>query len=160
VKLSAPQLRARAEAKLASVSRGKFHGPPAEELLHDLQVHQIELEMQNEELQRAQLALEESRDRYLDLYEFAPMGYFTLTDKALIAEVNLSGAAQLGEERGKLLGFTDLVCGLTAAALALLGGVVYSSLGVVVLVVGASCLAAVPAAWILTRGFPRVAPAG
>ncbi len=64
------------------------------------------------------------------------------------------------EERGKLLGFTDLVCGLTAAALALLGGVVYSSLGVVILVVAASCLAAVPAAWILTRGFPRVAPAG
>jgi MFS family permease len=63
-------------------------------------------------------------------------------------------------ERGKLLGFTDLICGFTGAVLALLGGVVYSGLGVVVLAVGASTLAAVPAAWILARGFPRVATAG
>ena len=103
MKPSKSQLRAMAEAKLASVARSDMQQRPAEELLHELQVHQIELEMQNEELQRAQLALEESRDRYVDLYEFAPMGYFTLTDKALISEVNLSGAAQLGEERKKLL---------------------------------------------------------
>ena len=62
-------------------------------------------------------------------------------------------------ERGKLFGFTDLVCGITGASLALLGGVVYSGLGVVALAVAASALAALPAAWILARGLPRVAPA-
>ena len=59
--------------------------------------------MQAEELRRACIALEESRDKYLDLYEFAPIGYFTLTDKALITGVNLTGAMLLGIERGKLL---------------------------------------------------------
>jgi len=66
-------------------------------------VHQIELEMQNEELRRTQLSLEESRSKYLDLYEFAPVGYFTLTDKGLIAAVNLTGAGLLGGARQKLL---------------------------------------------------------
>jgi len=59
--------------------------------------------MQNEELRRAQAALEESRDRYVDLYEFAPIGYLTLTREGLIYEVNLTGAALLGMERKKLL---------------------------------------------------------
>jgi MFS family permease len=80
---------------------------------------------------------------------------------------NLSYVAAVAElshiaspaERGKLLGFTDLVCGFTGAVLALLGGVVYSGLGVVVLAVAASALAALPAAWILARGLPRVAAA-
>lgn len=52
-------------------------------------MHQIELEMQNEELKRAHVSLDESRDKYLDLYDFAPMGYFTLTRVGQIAEVNL-----------------------------------------------------------------------
>jgi len=74
------------------------------ELIHELQVHQIELETQAEELRRAHLALEESREKYLDLYEFAPLGYLTLNDKALITEVNLNGATLLGVERSKLVG--------------------------------------------------------
>lgn len=78
-------------------------GITAEVILHELQVHQIELEMQNEELRQAQFALEVSRDRYLDLFEFAPIGYFTLTDKGLIADVNFVGAELLGVERKKLL---------------------------------------------------------
>jgi diguanylate cyclase (GGDEF)-like protein/PAS domain S-box-containing protein len=77
-------------------------GKTSEELVHDLQVHQIELEIQNEELKKAQLALEASRDKYVDLYDFAPVGYFTFTPGALIAEVNLTGAALLGVERQKL----------------------------------------------------------
>jgi diguanylate cyclase (GGDEF)-like protein/PAS domain S-box-containing protein len=72
-------------------------------VLHELEVHQIELEMQNEELRRAQVNLEESRDRYVDLYEFAPVGYLTLTSEGLISTVNLPGAALLGEERRKML---------------------------------------------------------
>jgi len=97
------QLRAEAEAQLAGAPQTGGPARPAEELLHELQVHQIELEMQNEELRRAQLALEESRDRYVDLYEFAPVGYLTLAGEGLISEVNLTGATLLGEERKKLL---------------------------------------------------------
>ena len=74
-----------------------------EELVHELRVHQIELQMQNEELKNAQLALEVSRDKYLDLYDFAPVGFFTFTRGGRIAEVNLTGAALLGAERQELL---------------------------------------------------------
>jgi PAS domain S-box-containing protein len=68
-----------------------------------LRIHQAELETQAEELRAAQLALEESRDKYLDLYDFAPVGYLTLSDKTLITTVNLTGATLLGVERGKLI---------------------------------------------------------
>ncbi len=72
-------------------------------LVHELQVHQIELEMQNEELRRAQGELEESRNRYSDLYDFAPIGYFTFDKNGLIIEVNLTGANNLGVERDFLI---------------------------------------------------------
>jgi len=97
------KLRKAAEAKLARAYNPKRTPPSAEKLLHELQVHQIELEMQNEELQRSQRALEESRDHYLDFYDFAPVGYLTLTREGMIAEINLTCAAMLGLERNKLL---------------------------------------------------------
>jgi PAS domain S-box-containing protein len=97
-------LRIEAEARLGR------HAPvavksarSAEELLHELHVNQIELEIQNEALRESQEALEKSRDRYLDLYEFAPIGYLTLTREGLITETNLTGAALLGVERNKLI---------------------------------------------------------
>ena len=72
-------------------------------LVHELQVHQIELEMQNEELRRAQIELEESRSKYSDLYDFAPIGYFTFDKNGLILEVNLTGTNKLGVERSYLI---------------------------------------------------------
>lgn len=96
-----PQLlRAAAEAHAAGTAAAPR---PADEPLHELHVHQIELEMQNEQLRQAQLALEESRDRYLDIYEFAPVGYLTLTQQGIISEINLTGANLIGVERKKLL---------------------------------------------------------
>ena len=74
------------------------------ELIHELEVHQIELEMQNEELRQAHLDLEAARDKYTDLYDFAPVGYFSISDKGLILGANLVGATMLGMERGKLTG--------------------------------------------------------
>jgi len=78
-------------------------GEDVKELIHELQVHQIELEMQNEELRQAQLELEESRSKYFDLYDLAPIGYFTFNRKGLIVEVNLAGADLLGVERMHLI---------------------------------------------------------
>ena len=101
---STSSLRDDAETQLA---RSQKHSPELkghthEQLIHELQVHQIELENQAEELRKSKNALEESRDKYLDLYDFAPTGYFTLNDKALIVDVNLTGATLIGVERSKL----------------------------------------------------------
>jgi PAS domain-containing protein len=98
-------LRRRAEKLL----RGKpadmaaIRTEEAGRLLHELQVHQIELEMQNDELRRAQQKLEASRVKYFDLYDLAPVGYFTVSEKGLILEANLRGADLLGVERNRLV---------------------------------------------------------
>jgi PAS domain S-box-containing protein len=73
-------------------------------LVHELQVHQIELELQNEELQGARAELEAGVERYSDLYDFAPIGYVTLDGDGTIGQVNLSGARLLGLERSRLVG--------------------------------------------------------
>ena len=99
------RLRRKAEANL----RGKeesFPAPPARDagkLIHELQVAQIELKMQNDELRRAQLEIEASRDRYADLYDFAPLGYLTLDLRGLVLEANLTAAELLRETRGALV---------------------------------------------------------
>jgi PAS domain S-box-containing protein len=72
-------------------------------LSHELAVHQIELEMQAEELQRAQIDLEKSRDKYIELFDFAPLGYFMLNENNIIIEANLTAARLLGMERRNLI---------------------------------------------------------
>jgi PAS domain S-box-containing protein len=73
-------------------------------LIHELQVHQIELKMQNDELRRVQNELEETRDKYSHLYDFAPIGYFSLNQKGTIVAANLTVASMLGVERSALIG--------------------------------------------------------
>ena len=116
-KPGALSLRQRAEAVtrhiLSEESRDdRFLSPEeSKKVLQELRVHQIELEMQNETLRQGQVALEESRDRYLDLYDFAPLGYLELSADGMIEEINLTAVALLGGERQKLLrrSFTSLV---------------------------------------------------
>jgi len=71
--------------------------------LHELRVHQIELEMQNEELLVVQAELEKNRSRYFDLYDLAPVGYCTLSGQGLILEANLTAATLLGRARDELV---------------------------------------------------------
>ncbi len=98
-------LRKQAERALKSqtVDLQELSTEDIKSIIHELQVHQIELEMQNEELRRTQSELEESRNRYSNLYDFAPADYFTFDKKGLIIEVNLTGANKLGVERSFLI---------------------------------------------------------
>ncbi len=75
-----------------------------QQLIHELQVHQIELEAQNNELRVKQAEIEEIRNQYVNLYDFAPVGYFTFDQKGRIVEVNLTGANLLGVRRARLIG--------------------------------------------------------
>ncbi|NQX01625.1 PAS domain S-box protein [bacterium] len=102
------QLRRRAEDQLI----GQREDSPVAEhpatdprrLLHELQVHQMELEMQNAELRHTRDELELALDNYTDLYDFAPVSYFTLSTDGIIRLVNLTGACLVGVERSRLIG--------------------------------------------------------
>ena len=100
-------LRRRAEEQVAAAAVPPEDLSPDEaaRLIHELRVHQIELEMQNDELRLSEARLEESRSRYADLYDFAPVGYLTLDERGAIVEANLTAATMLGRERSKLLNF-------------------------------------------------------
>ena len=97
------QLQTSAEKQLVQVEQAKAQPPMVDELPHNLRTYQIELEMQNEELRLAQVALEASRTHYHELYDFAPTGYLTLTLEGVIAEINLTATKLLGEERQKII---------------------------------------------------------
>ena len=103
----AAALRQRAEKRLRS-RRPAIGGAQSEmetrRLVHELEVHQIELEMQNEELRGAQQRLEESRDHYAAFYDFAPVGYVTFDAGGIIREINLTAADMLGVPRARLSG--------------------------------------------------------
>ncbi len=108
--IDAAGLRRGAEARLR---QRQTEQPPAvgnrkpatdpQRLLHELEVHQVELEMQNTELQEARDRMEALLEKYTDLYDFAPVGYFSLDEQGRILEVNLTGAALLGVERSRLI---------------------------------------------------------
>jgi PAS domain-containing protein len=102
----AQMLRMKAEEQLKK-NREKTNVPVMEtdvkRLMHELQVHQIELEMQNEELLRAYETAETALKKYTMLYDFAPMGYFTLNSEGSICELNFTGAEILGDRRFSLI---------------------------------------------------------
>ena len=104
---AAAELRRRAEARLRADRKKGAPGRTEEDrqrLGHELQVHQIELEMQNDELRQSRAEVEAGLERYTELYDFAPVGYLTLSRDGAIRQVNLTGARLLGVERARLVG--------------------------------------------------------
>jgi PAS domain S-box-containing protein len=102
----AESLRKSAEEHLrkakAKAVKGEAYGN-MQKLMQELQVHQIELEMQNEELRKTQQKLQTSRDNYFDFYNLSPVGYFTFDEKGLILDLNLISATLLSIEKRKLI---------------------------------------------------------
>jgi PAS domain S-box-containing protein len=101
-----PDLREKAEARLQARAPG-FQELPLDDLrtlVRELQVHQLELEMQNEELHRGQMALEAANQKYSDFYEFAPVGFLTLDQAGIIREINLTAARYLEINKDRILG--------------------------------------------------------
>ena len=100
---SKTDLRAQAEAKLSERKKSPANETDTLRLIHELEVHQIELEMQNEELIRAQAEAQTLLNQYTELYDFAPVGYCTLMRDGTIQRVNLAGERLFGMQRSKLL---------------------------------------------------------
>jgi PAS domain S-box-containing protein len=102
----ATELRRRARQRLRGQPRVNGFGTKADtqRILQELQIHQIELELQNEELAQAKAEADAALEKYTDLYDFLPVGYFSLDAQGLILEVNFTGATMLGTERSRLTG--------------------------------------------------------
>jgi PAS domain S-box-containing protein len=100
------ELRNSAEQKIRNriVTLRSKPGIDNERLIQELQIHEVELEMQNEELRRAQLDLETVKAKYFGLFDLAPVGYFTLDEKGLVVDVNLAGAALFGAQERDMIG--------------------------------------------------------
>ena len=106
-----PLLEEMSKEELIAALRALGSSPPGQgpllenaTLVHDLEVHQIELEMQNRQLRETEAQLEESARRYRHLYDFAPNVYFTLDVDGRIQDANLTAATFFGIERGALIG--------------------------------------------------------
>jgi PAS domain S-box-containing protein len=101
-----PTLRQQAEGVLQNISQETANVPEADlqRLVHELQVHQVELELQNTELRRSQEALQMARDQYAALYDLAPVGYVTLDAQGTIVAANVTAATMLGVSRHTLPG--------------------------------------------------------
>ncbi len=99
-------------SELSAESAGLVSADSMRQKMYELQVHQIELQLQNEELQRAQLELDSARARYFDLYDLAPVGYCTLNESGDIIEANLTAATLIGVARSTLVNrpFTRFIC--------------------------------------------------
>ena len=100
------RFRHKAEALLkekALTDRSQLSDADIIKLIHEIEVYQIELELQNEDLINGREQIKAAVDRYTELYDFAPTGYFTLSEEGKILELNLSGARMLGKERRKLI---------------------------------------------------------
>jgi PAS domain S-box-containing protein len=105
-KSNADSLRKKAEEKLSHISletESPLTGIDSLRLIHELEVHQIELELQNEELKMAKEEAEAASQKYSELYDFSPSGYFTISNEGVIIELNLVGAKMLGKERQQLI---------------------------------------------------------
>ena len=106
---SNPEMEALREKAMAILKANKKEANPETfedeilRLIHELDVHQIELELQNEELQQARTQAQASADKYKELYDFAPSGYFTLSERGEIIDLNLTGANLLCKTRSKLI---------------------------------------------------------
>ena len=104
VQLSARLAQAIAQGRLNRVNdQLRTELARRKEVEETLRVHQVELELQNEEMRRVQVELDASRGRYFDLYDLAPMGYLTLSEQGLILQANLTAATLLGTPRGALV---------------------------------------------------------
>lgn len=104
-KSTSKSLRMMAEAKVKKTFGSLNNLTPlkAKVLFHELEVHQVELEMQNEELRETQLRLEEAYDQYEDLFDFAPVGYLLLDEEGIVKNINLAACIRLGTERDEIM---------------------------------------------------------
>ena len=107
MKLSPPDLRRRAERKLREQPGKKLSVADhvsAQRMLQELQIHQIELELQNEELKLTKIEVDAGLEKFTELYDFAPVGYFTLSSDGTIKQVNLTATSMVCVQRTRLLG--------------------------------------------------------